>query len=453
MLLTLRQPEEHPLRDRIAKALAASPSVLLPIWAVSTAFTAYFSMYAYRKPFSAGAYEGLTAFGGAIELKTAFVISQILGYTISKYAGIKICSELPHSQRLAYLFGAILLAQAALFLFAVVPGQYKILAIFLNGLPLGMVWGFLVSYLEGRRTSEMLLAGLSCSYIVASGAVKDVGLWLMSAFGITEFWMPFATGMLFLPLFGVSAFLLNWTPPPNAADIAERVERRPMSAHERLVFFRRCAVGLVALIVVYFGLTAFRDFRDNYGIELFTELGYGDRPGIFTYSEFFVAAGVLAVLVPIAFIHNNRRALATVFALLLFGCLLVGGSTFMLQTGRISGLTWMILAGLGAYMAYVPFGSVLFDRIVASTRMAGTAVFAIYLIDAIGYTGSAALQLYKDVLQTEATRLEFFLSYSYVLAITGLILLTVSYLDFDRVARQAEEAAEAQPLELALETE
>jgi len=426
---------------------------LLPVWAISMAFTTYFCMYAYRKPFSAGSYEGLTAFGGVLELKTAFVISQILGYTISKYAGIKVCSELPHSQRQTYLFGAVLLAQAALFLFAVVPGQFKIFAIFLNGLPLGMVWGFLVSYLEGRRTSEMLLAGLSCSYIVASGAVKDVGLWLMTTFGITEFWMPFTTGMLFLPLFGVAAFLLNWTPPPNAEDVAERVERRPMTAKERLLFFQRCAVGLVALIVVYFGLTAFRDFRDNYGIELFTELGYRDRPGIFTYSEIFVAAGVLAVLVPIAFIHNNRRALATVFALLLLGCVLIGASTMLLQAGQISGLTWMILTGLGVYMAYVPFGSVLFDRVVASTRMAGTAVFAIYLIDAIGYTGSAVLQLYKDLIQTEATRLQFFLNYSYVLAATGLVLLTVSYLDFDRVARRAEQETSTTTLDLALEPE
>src|SRR5690606_31023609 len=145
--------------------------------------------------------------------KTAFVISQIIGYTLSKYAGIKVCAEMKHSQRLSYLFGAIFFAELALLLFAVLPGNWKIAAIFLNGLPLGMVWGFLVSYLEGRRTSEMLLAGLSCSYIVASGAVKDVGLWLMSTFGITEFWMPFVTGLAFLPLFGVSAFLLNWTPP------------------------------------------------------------------------------------------------------------------------------------------------------------------------------------------------------------------------------------------------
>lgn len=60
-------------------------------------------------------------------------------------------------------------------MFTVVPDGWRPLAMFLNGLPLGMVWGLVVWYLEGRRVAEVLLAGLSCSFIIASGAVKDVG--------------------------------------------------------------------------------------------------------------------------------------------------------------------------------------------------------------------------------------------------------------------------------------
>ncbi|MBI1317363.1 MAG: hypothetical protein GC168_00255 [Candidatus Hydrogenedens sp.] len=442
------------MRERISKALAASPGLLLPLWAVTMAFTTYFCMYAFRKPFSAGSYEGLTAFGGMLELKTTFVIAQIIGYTLSKYAGIKVCAELKHSQRLFYLFAAVLFAEAALFGFAVLPTNLKIFAIFLNGLPLGMVWGFLVSYLEGRRTSEVLLAGMSCSYIIASGMVKDAGLWIMETYQVSEYWMPFITGLAFLPVFALSASLLNWTPPPNAEDIIERVQRTPMTGHQRIEFFRKFFVGLTLLLVVYFGLTAYRDFRDNYGVELFSELGYGEKPGIFTYSELYVSVGVLACLVPIAFIHNNRRALMAVFGMLLAGCVLIGGATALLQAGQISGVTWMILIGLGCYMAYVPYGSVLFDRVVAATRTAGTAVFAIYLTDAVGYTGSTFLQLYKDLMQSEATRLQFFIGYSYFMAIAGGILLFISYWDFANAAKKADaHAAQHSPLEPALETE
>ena len=48
------------------------------------------------------------------------------------------------------------------------------------------IWGLVVRYLEGRRASDLLLGALSCSFIVASGIVKDVGRWLMQA-GVDEY--------------------------------------------------------------------------------------------------------------------------------------------------------------------------------------------------------------------------------------------------------------------------
>ncbi len=409
-------------------------------------------MYAFRKPFSAASYGDAEAFGGSMDLKTAFVISQIVGYCISKFVGTKICAEVKRNQRVWFLLGAITTAEIALLLFAVLPGQLKIAAIFLNGLPLGMVWGFVVSYLEGRRTSELQLAGLSCSYIIASGVVKDIGRWQLGL-GIPEYWMPFTMGLMFFPILFVSANMLNLMPEPNEGDVEERVQRKPMTGAERMAFAVRFAIGLTLLLLVYFALTAFRDIRDNYGVEIFTELGYADYDAIFTRSELLVAFGVMACLVPITWIHNNRTALLAVFSLLVIGCALIGFSTLAMQAGYISGLTWMILIGLGAYMAYVPYGSVLFDRVVAATRTAGTAVFAIYLTDAFGYTGSVFFQLYKEFTQREISWLQFFTGYCYFMAIFGGVLLTIAYFDFARAAKRAEIEAHQEQAGLATNKE
>lgn len=437
------------MRTRITSWLEAHPKTALPFWAIATSFTTYFCMYAFRKPYSGATFEEISLLGGILEAKSLFVISQVLGYAISKYLGIKVCSELTRARRLFALVAAISVAEFALFLFAVLPGNLKIAAIFLNGLPLGMVWGFVVAYLEGRRSSELQLAGLSCSFIVASGFVKDVGRWLMDL-GVTEFWMPVATGALFLGPFLLSAWLLDHLPEPNKADVEERVKRQPMSGRERIDFCRRFAVGLTLLVVVYFGLTAFRDFRDNFGAELFIELGYGDDLGIFSKSELWVAFGVMAALAPISLIHNNRWALRAVYGLLIAGCALISAGTMLLQFELINGLVWMILVGLGGYLAYVPFGSVLFDRIVAATRTVGTAVFAIYLCDSIGYTGSVLLLIIKDVLRPEATYLQFFCNFSYALSIGGVVLLAASYFDFARAANKVDkEEGELKALETA----
>jgi hypothetical protein len=68
----------------------------------------------------------------------------------------------------------------------------------------------------------------------------------------------------------------------------------------------------------------------------------------------------------------------------------------------------------------------------AFTRVGGTAVFAIYLADSLGYTGSVGMQLYKDLAQSEMSRLNFLRLFSYGLAGGGAVLLTGSCVFFMR---------------------
>jgi hypothetical protein len=417
-------------RRALARWLETAPTPWFVVYAMAAAFTTYFCMYAFRKPFAAAQFSGLKFLGTSVDLKTAFAISQIVGYALSKYLGVKVCSEATRAARPLLLVGLIGAAEGALLLFALLPNDWKIVALFLNGLPLGMVWGLVVAYLEGRQTSELLLAGLSCSFIVSSGAVKDVGRYLMTAHRVAEAWMPFATGLAFLPLFLGSVWLLDQLPRPTPADEAARVARPPLSAPERLAFVRRFFLGLVLLLVVYFFLTAFRDFRDNFAVEVLGDLGYGTSQTVLTRTELLVALGVMAAMALLNLIRDNRRGLAGAFALMVIGLLLMAGGTWLLDHNGIDGFWWMVLIGLGAYLAYVPYNSVLFDRLIASTRVTGTAVFAIYVADAAGYTGSVGVQLYKDLAAVQMSRLQFLRAFTYILSLGGALLLAASCLYF-----------------------
>ena len=423
-------------RSPLTRYLDRSPDLVFSVYAVVAAFTTYFCMYAFRKPFLATSYEdtemAVRLFGQLLDPKTVFAISQIIGYATSKYLGMKFCSEAQRGRLWLYLLLLILTAWATLLLFAILPAYLKILAIFCNGLPLGMVWGMVVRYLEGRHTSELLLAGLSCSYILASGEVKSVGAWLMNDVGVAEFWMPFATGAIFLIPFFLAVFLLSQLPPPTSEDIRLRSERSIMGRGERWKFLRTFLPGMILLCLAYFFLTAYRDFRDIYQSELFLEMGVTDSSA-FSRTERPIAFGVIASLVVLYFIRNNRLGLIGAYVIMLGGLSLMGGSTLLFQLGQIEGETWMILSGLGAYLAYVPYGSVLFDRTIAYTHFAGTAVFAIYLTDAIGYTGSVGIQLFKDLFQGDSSRLGFMLGFTNFMAILGFVLLLLSLLYFLRV--------------------
>jgi hypothetical protein len=123
----------------ITRWLEHSPTWVLTIFAIFASFSTYFCMFGFRKPFAAATYGGLKFSDTDIDLKTAFVVSQIIGYMLSKYAGIKFCSETTRGRRMWMLAGMMVAAEGALLLFAVLPGEWKLLGIFLNGMPLGMV--------------------------------------------------------------------------------------------------------------------------------------------------------------------------------------------------------------------------------------------------------------------------------------------------------------------------
>ncbi|WP_338286081.1 DUF5690 family protein [Luteolibacter sp. LG18] len=406
----------------------------LAVHAALAAFTAYFCTYAFRRPFSAAGYAdvefGWSWLSPHLTPKTVFVIAQLIGYGVAKFWGMKFCSEIRRDQLGRATLGMIGLAWLALLGFAVLPLPLKIVAIFLNGIPLGTVWGLIVRQLEGRKVSELLLAALSCSYILASGEVKRVGQWLM-AHGVTEFWMPFVTGGLFVPLLFVAVWMLGLLRPPGQEDILERSARGQLDHEGRHAFLKRFLPGLVLLCLVYLFLTAYRDFRDNYQSDLFAEMGIHD-PAAFSRTERPVAFGVMAALALIFLVKDNRAALRWVYGLMIGGLVLLGGSTWLYAQGRLGGEMWMIATGLGAYLAYVPFGSVLFDRTIAATRFQGTAVFAIYVADALGYTGSVVVQLYRDFFAPKETWLGFFQGFSTAMAIGGVPLMAIAMVYFLR---------------------
>ena len=432
-------PPDYPLPlarspSLLTRYLARAPQWVLAFYAAFAAFAAYFAMYGFRRPFTAATYAG-SFFETGVALKTSFVLSQLIGYAISKWIGVKVCSEATKNRRGVLLVAFILASEAGLVLFGLLPGSWKFVGFFLNGLPLGMIWGLVVGYLEGRRCSDLVLAALCGSFIVSSAAVKDIGRWLMATAGINETWMPAATGLLFLPIFVAAVAALGQLPPPDALDEAARAHREPMGKSERRAFLLRFAPGLGALFLCYFCLTSYRDFRDGYEAEIFQSLGYGKEiTGLFSRTEIWVAVGSLLGLACINLFRDNRRALMAAFTIMLAGMAILLGATWLWQAGQLSGLAWVAATGLGAYLAYVPINAVLFERLMAASGMAGTAVFGIQLADSIGYTGTTLVLLYKDLGQRSISHLQFFQQFTWILGALGLVLLGYCILFFHRQA-------------------
>jgi hypothetical protein len=420
------------VNSKLHQALEKDNPVVFTIFAGLAGFAAYFSMYAFRKPFSVAIFGSVPGWHFALDYKIALVLAQVLGYAVSKMIGIKFIAEVTPNKRAAAIVALIFMSWLALLLFAVVPAPWNVFAMFLNGLPLGLIWGLVFGFMEGRRTSEVLGAILCASFIVSSGAVKSVGKLLMDGWHISPFWMPAATGVLFFPLLGLSVWGLSQLPPPSPQDEAERVRRAPMDSAARVRFLKRYGVGVVLLVLSYVLTTAIRDFRDNFAAEIWTALGFGQAAAVFTASELPVAALSLTVLGVIIVVRDNAKALLVIHGAVFAGLMLLGLSTLAFQAGLLSPLAWMILSGAGLYMAYVPFNAMLFDRLIAASGTVGTAGFLIYIADASGYLGSCALLVWRNFGLVDLNWLQVFTASAYGTSIIGMILMGLSAIYFLR---------------------
>jgi len=293
----------------------------LSAWCVVAAFGTYFCMYAFRKPFTAAGFQDVVVWG--VGYKTVLVTAQVLGYTLSKFLGIKVVAEAPPHRRAGLLLGLVAAAEAALLLFALTPAPFNLVWLFCNGVPLGMVFGLVLGFLEGRRHTEALTAGLCGSFIVADGVAKSAGAALLQA-GVSEYWMPALAGLLFAPPLLLFTWMLTRIPQPSRQDVAARSERSPMDGSQRRDFFRRYAPGLSLLVLVYLLITILRSVRADFAPEIWAGLQKAVPPDIFTWSEVAVAAGVLVLSGSAVFIQANRRAFFFGLSLAVGGAVLVG---------------------------------------------------------------------------------------------------------------------------------
>lgn len=398
--------------------------VFWSVWAVLAAFGTYFCMYGFRKPFTAAGFAG-TEFLGA-DFKSVLVIAQVAGYTISKFLGIKIISEMKPTGRAAAILVLIGIAELALVLFGILPRPWNLVALFINGLPLGMVFGLVLGFLEGRRVTEALSAGLCASFILAGGVVKSVGAWLLTL-GVTEDWMPAAAGAIFaLPLL-VGVAMLTRIPPPSRADVAERAERSAMTRQERVALFMKLAPGLIMLVIMFLLLTVLRGLRDDFAPEVWKGLGVTAAPKDFTNSELVVGLVCLAAGGGFAILRNNKIAFFGSLAMCIIGFLLLAATLLAQRAGAISPMTFMVLTGIGLYIPYVVVHTTVFERLLAVTREKGNLGFLMYVADSSGYLGYVAIIFGKGALARQQNFLAFFEKAAWVSIGISLVCLVGSW--------------------------
>jgi MFS family permease len=368
----------------------------IALYAAIICFLTYATVYAFRKPFTVGIFaDGPKIWG--LAFKDALVISQVLGYMASKFYGIKFIAEMKKIGRGKLILLLVGISWVSLLLLAIVPAPWSVVFLFINGFPLGIIWGVVFSFVEGRKATDFIGAALAVSFIFSSGFVKSVAKTLQINFVISDWWLPFATGAVFFIPLVILVYLMEKIPPPSETDIRLRVTRLPMDKNERNTFIKTFKPGLILFIIIYVFLTVFRDIRDNFAADIWRELGFGNQPSVFTATEIPITLFVLVLIGSMILIKNNQKAFVITQYIIILGFIIAGTSSLLFIQGIIGPFLWMTLVGLGLYIGYIPFNCILFDRMIATFRISGNVGFLMYLADSFGYLGSVSVILIKTI--------------------------------------------------------
>ena len=365
---------------------------LFILWAGGAALLSYSLVYALRKPFTAASFENAEFFD--LDYKVVVTISQILGYVISKFIGIKLISELKAEERFKFILTSVLLAEASLILFGLLSTPFNVAAMFLNGLSLGCMWGVIFSFIEGRRVTDILASLLGVSMVVSSGTAKSVGLYVMNHLHVSEFWMPALIGAVALPLLLLLGWALNRLPKPTQEDIAMKSERETLNRRQRRGVFKSYMPFLSMLFVAKIAIVVLRDIKEDFLVNIIDVSSYS--PWLFAQIDSIVTLIILGIFGLMVFVKDNLKALSVLFVLIMSGMVVMSVVSFGQEQFRLSPVAWLFMQSLCLYITYLTFQTIFFDRFIACFKIRGNVGFFIVTTDFLGYTGTVVVLVLKE---------------------------------------------------------
>lgn len=410
-------------------------SFVVAALACMATFTTYFCMYAYRKPVTAATFDGITAFG--ISFKSALVVAQVLGYMTSKFIGIRFIAELDKTKRSRHILILIGSAHLSLLLLALVPAPYNVLFLFTNGMSLGLIWGLVFSYIEGRKFTDFVALVLSNNFVFSSGVVKTIGRIFIEQWKVPELYMPFAVGLIFFPLLLLATWMLERIPAPSDEEENGKGKRSPLNAQERAALIKQFFIGLTAIIIINLVCTILRDLKDNYAVEMIRSVKPQFNPGIFARMETIAAFAVFVLLLLLTIFKSHFRSIFAHHVAIFLGFTLVITAGYLIRYNIVDPVPALILSTVGLYVCYDTLQCLFLDRFISAFKVKGNIGFFFYLMDSIGYLGSCFIIMGKEVFTPELNWLPFFIKASYVMGSVGLVCIFISAFYFYKKYKSA----------------
>ena len=214
-------------------------------------------------------------FGGH-SFKVWMVISQVLGYMLSKFIGIRLY---PNSGSHARAKGIVLMVSIAGLSrlgFALTPTPYNLIWLFLTDFHSGWCGVWYLDIWRAENSQKYWAQSLSVLHFSAGFAKRSADFSCVT--GASEFWMPFGVNLFIFPPLLIFLWMLDKIPPPTPRRRSPAHQTRPMTGARNVLSLPSRSPRVWCCSLTYVMLTVYRDFRDNFSAEIWQSLGYGDKP-------------------------------------------------------------------------------------------------------------------------------------------------------------------------------
>lgn len=386
-------------------------------------------------------------FGKRFLVADSMSIAYLLGFGLAKIpAAVVMSSSLYFNNRFLFITSLNFISGLLIALPIALSGgdpYWTTLGVFVGCFPASWVYGGVVSYYEGRTSTDLILAITIPAYLV-SGGISRSGTQLLLDWGVAERWTPLLIFAIILVPMTACFWFTDRAPKANAYDAQFRKERTAMTPEKRMQFVKDMWIPLALLMTAYGILTAVKQFRDLFSDELFRASNGGEKapPIFFTLAD---ALGGLAAFANFMYLNQVKESyrslnliMILIVAMLVFSLLTTG----LFSMGIITnGLVWQMTVGLGISAAYA-LTLPIWDRMVAISPLSNcTCTFVVFVADMWGYFVSIAMVLWKRFAAEDEsleTVLEQFLFVLVAGSISIVILIGLAGLYFTRRRKREE---------------
>ncbi|AYV77910.1 MAG: hypothetical protein Edafosvirus2_89 [Edafosvirus sp.] len=395
----------------------------------------YFCQYFISTSMFAGAFTTNSILGTT---KNALVISQSLSYIMGYIIGFFVLTKIDKENIFKYFIITIFGSFIPMLLFLTSSPLLQIIGTYISGIFITNIWGFIIFYVEGRYASSIIVMIIYMLLIIAGGFAKSMGT-LMLSNDINENLMTVYCSIIGLVGCLFFAYLLNESPERSADEEKSKSSRKTGNdtATTQMEFIDKYKIGLITNSIAYGFISSYRKYRDYYQLELWTELmGKDFDAGIYSYSDVIISIVVTLIYCLIIYIKSDLISFFVLLVIMMGGSIIIIISTIVYSYQTYKPFVWIVVTGIGVYMAYVPPGVLLYDKLISATKTQISIVPIIFLSEMIAQVVTLITILIKSNVYNNYSYVSYFINISYIFGAIVVLGMIISMYNFRKLQNE-----------------